>query len=204
MIQELFTERYRPKTLDQLILPSRIRKSFGNGELHQNFLLFGSPGLGKTSSAKVLAANYPTLYINVSDESSVDVIRDKITNWCSTISLMDGAERYKVVILDECLNQEERVRIGTVNEWAGVALKDMEIGKVYPCPSLNLETGEWEDDTCEIISEREADLFEIEFADGRKIQVTDNHPFIVLTEDGQLIEKTIVDGLKSTDSVVSF
>jgi replication-associated recombination protein RarA len=47
MIQELFTERYRPKTLDQLILPSRIRKSFGNGELHQNFLLFGSPGLGK-------------------------------------------------------------------------------------------------------------------------------------------------------------
>jgi DNA polymerase III delta prime subunit len=101
MIQELFTEKYRPKNLDQLILPTRIRKAFGEGELHQNFLLYGSPGLGKTSSAKVLAANYPTLYINVSDESSVDVIREKITNWCSTISLMDGAEKYKVVILDE-------------------------------------------------------------------------------------------------------
>jgi len=101
MIQELFTEKFRPKTLEQMILPDRIRKSIGNGELQQNYLFYGSPGLGKTSLAKVLANNYPFLYINVSDESSVDVIREKITNWCSTISLLDGAEKYKVVILDE-------------------------------------------------------------------------------------------------------
>jgi replication factor C small subunit len=84
-----------------MILPERIRKSIGDGSLHQNYLFYGSPGLGKTSLAKVLAANYPFLYINVSDESSVDTIREKITNWCSTISLLDGAEAYKVVILDE-------------------------------------------------------------------------------------------------------
>jgi len=100
-MSQLFTERYRPKNLDQMILPSRIRTSIGQGELHQNYLFYGSPGLGKTSLAKVLAASYPYLYINVSDESSVDVIREKITNWCSTISLLDGAERFKVVILDE-------------------------------------------------------------------------------------------------------
>ena len=100
-MSQLFTERYRPKTLEQMILPSRIRSSIGQGELHQNYLLYGSPGLGKTSLAKVLASSYPFLYINVSDESSVDVIREKITNWCSTISLLDGAERFKVVILDE-------------------------------------------------------------------------------------------------------
>jgi len=101
MIQELFTEKYRPKNLEQMILPSRIRKSIADGALHQNYLFYGSPGLGKTSLAKVLAGNYPYLYINVSDESSVDVIREKITNWCSTISLLDGGEKYKVVILDE-------------------------------------------------------------------------------------------------------
>ena len=101
MIGELYTEKYRPKNLEQMILPSRIRKIVGEGELHQNYLFYGSPGMGKTSLAKVLAAGYPYLYINVSDESSVDVIREKITNWCSTISLLDGAEAYKVVILDE-------------------------------------------------------------------------------------------------------
>ena len=101
MIDQLFTEKYRPKNLETVILPERIRKIIGSGELHQNYLFYGSPGLGKTSLAKVLASNYPVLYINVSDESSVDVIREKITNWCSTISLLDGAEKYKVVILDE-------------------------------------------------------------------------------------------------------
>lgn len=98
---QLFTEKFRPKSLEQMILPDRIRKSIGSGELHQNYLFYGSPGLGKTSLAKVLASNYPYLYINVSDESSVDVIRDKITHWCSTISLLDGSERFKVVVLDE-------------------------------------------------------------------------------------------------------
>ena len=46
-MSQLFTERYRPKTLEQMILPSRIRSSIGQGELHQNYLLYGSPGLGK-------------------------------------------------------------------------------------------------------------------------------------------------------------
>jgi replication factor C small subunit len=101
MIGELFTEKYRPKNLEQMILPTRIRTAIGDGKLHQNYLFYGSPGLGKTSLAKVLAAGYPCLYINVSDESSVDIIREKITNWCSTISLLDGAEAFKVVILDE-------------------------------------------------------------------------------------------------------
>jgi replication factor C small subunit len=124
MIQELFTEKYRPKTLDQLILPTRIRKALGNGELHQHLLLFGSAGTGKTSCAKVLASNYPTLYINVSDESSVDVIRDKISTWCSTISLMDGAERYKVVILDEidgASDQFNKALRATIEKFAHVA-----------------------------------------------------------------------------------
>jgi replication factor C small subunit len=101
MANQLFTEKFRPKSLEQMILPERIRTSIGTGELHQNYLFYGPPGLGKTSLAKVLASKYPFLYINVSDESSVDVIREKITNWCSTISLLDGAERFKVVLLDE-------------------------------------------------------------------------------------------------------
>ena len=100
-VQELFTEKFRPQKMEQLIIPNRIRNLLGSGELHQNVLLYGSPGTGKTSCAKILAKNYPTLYINVSDETGIDIVREKITNWCSTISLLDGKENTKVVILDE-------------------------------------------------------------------------------------------------------
>jgi len=101
MVQELFTEKFRPKTLDHMILPKRIMDFVKGGELHQNILFYGPPGLGKTSLAKVLTQKYPTLYINVSDESSVDVIRDRIKTWCSTSSILDGKQSIKVVLLDE-------------------------------------------------------------------------------------------------------
>jgi len=103
MISELFTEKFRPSKFEHLILPDRISKILNGGEIHQNVLFFGSAGTGKTSTAKVLV-NTPgiaSLYINVSDESSVDVIRDKITKFCSEISVLDGENARKVIILDE-------------------------------------------------------------------------------------------------------
>lgn len=101
MIHQLFTEKFRPKTLKDIILPERIRKELGNGELHQNYLFYSSPGTGKTSLAKILAGDRPTLYINVSDRSSVDTIRNEITDFCGSLSVMGGSEQIKVVILDE-------------------------------------------------------------------------------------------------------
>jgi DNA polymerase III delta prime subunit len=97
----LLTEILRPKTIDQLILPPRIKSIIGDGSLKQNFLFYGGPGLGKTSAAKVLANKYPYIYINCSDETGVETVREKINKWCSTISVLDGAEEIKVVILDE-------------------------------------------------------------------------------------------------------
>jgi DNA polymerase III gamma/tau subunit len=51
MIHALFTEKYRPKNLQDLILPERVMSKFKDG-LSQNMLLAGSPGTGKTSTAK--------------------------------------------------------------------------------------------------------------------------------------------------------
>ena len=101
MHNQIFTERFRPKSLDEILLPKRIRDEFETGDLNQNFLLEGFPGTGKTTLAKILAKDRPTLYINVSDESSVDTIRTKISTFCSTISVMDKKESLKVVLLDE-------------------------------------------------------------------------------------------------------
>ena len=101
-INQLFTEKYRPKNLDDLILPDRVMTKFKDG-LVQNMLLSGSPGTGKTSCAKAIVNQFelPYLYINASTDTSVDVIRTRITDFCSTVSIMDKPGMFKVVILDE-------------------------------------------------------------------------------------------------------
>ena len=102
MIQALFTEKYRPKDLTDLILPERVMNKFKDG-LTQNMLFAGSPGTGKTSTAKAIVQQWdlPYLYINASTDTSVDVIRTRITDFCSTMSILDDRNKFKVVILDE-------------------------------------------------------------------------------------------------------
>ena len=102
MINALFTEKYRPKDLTDLILPERVMNKFKDG-LTQNMLFAGSPGTGKTSTAKAIVQQWdlPYLYINASTDTSVDVIRTRITDFCSTMSILDDRDKFKVVILDE-------------------------------------------------------------------------------------------------------
>lgn len=101
-INQLFTEKYRPKNLEELILPDAVMNKFKDG-LVQNMLFAGSPGTGKTSCAKAIVNQFglPYLYINASTDTSVDVIRTRITDFCSTVSIMDEPGMFKVVILDE-------------------------------------------------------------------------------------------------------
>jgi DNA polymerase III delta prime subunit len=204
MIQDLLTEKLRPKEIRHMILPPRIRVLFEDKGLNQNVLLAGSPGCGKTTLAKILAKDLPHMFINVSDESSVDTIRNKINDFCSNISVLDGKSSKKVVILDECLSEDEMVRIGDLDNWIGVKLSDLEWGKEYPCISMNVETGELENDTCVIISEKNDELYEVTLDDGRKIKVTANHPFMIKDEFGNIFEKTIEGGLNSTDDICTF
>jgi replication factor C small subunit len=122
MIQDLLTEKLRPKEIRHMILPPRIRSLFENKGLNQNVLLSGSPGCGKTTLAKILARDLPHIFINVSDESSVDTIRNKINDFCSNISVLDGKSSKKVVILDEfdgASDQFYKALRGTIEKFAG-------------------------------------------------------------------------------------
>ena len=78
------------ETMYDLEINSENHRYYTNGILSHN-----------TSLAKILAGDHDTLYINVSDRSSVDTIRSEITDFCSTISVLGGKESMKVVILDE-------------------------------------------------------------------------------------------------------
>tara|TARA_B100001063_G_C16742236_1_gene545425 strand:- start:507 stop:1424 length:918 start_codon:yes stop_codon:yes gene_type:complete len=99
----LFVEKYRPNTLDNYIgnehLKSKVEHYLESGDL-PHLLLYGKAGTGKTTLAKLLVKNINCdyLYINASDENSVDVVRDKVKQFASTIGFKD----LKVIILDEC------------------------------------------------------------------------------------------------------
>ena len=105
-----------------MILPPRIRSLFENKGLNHNVLLAGSPGCGKTTLAKILSKDLPHIFINVSDESSVDTIRNKINDFCSNISVLDGKSSKKVVVLDEfdgASDQFYKALRGTIEKFAG-------------------------------------------------------------------------------------
>lgn len=86
------------------LLP-RIKDSFADGKLKSNVLFYSAtPGMGKTTLSRILAKNTTMswLEINASRENSVDIIREKILEFSSTLSVFDGDEQFKVIILDEC------------------------------------------------------------------------------------------------------
>ena len=99
----LWVEEYRPKTIDDCILPQSLKTLFTSfiqkGEL-TNLLFSGAPGIGKTTVAKAICEqmNCDWIMINGSEEGGIDVLRNKIKNFASTVSLSGGK---KVVILDE-------------------------------------------------------------------------------------------------------
>ena len=100
----LWVERYRPSTIDDLILPESIKNTFrdiiGEGKI-PNLILSGSPGTGKTSAAIVLckSLNCDYIIVNGSNEGRlIETLRNKLTQYCSSVSMSGGR---KVVIMDE-------------------------------------------------------------------------------------------------------
>ena len=99
----LWVEKYRPTSLDTYIgnehLKSKVSVYLESGDL-PHLLLYGKAGTGKTTLAKLLVNNIECdyMYINASDENSVDTVRTKVRGFASTMGFKD----YKIIILDEC------------------------------------------------------------------------------------------------------
>ena len=99
----LWVELYRPKDIESCVLPNTLKSTLtdfvSEGNL-PNLILSGTSGVGKTTAAKAMLDELGSTYmmINGSEESGIDVLRTKIKNFASTVSLHGGR---KYIILDE-------------------------------------------------------------------------------------------------------
>ena len=123
----LWVEKYRPKTIEDCILPENIKKTFrdflNRGEV-PNLLLSGPAGCGKTTVAKALCNELGVDYyvINGSDEGRfLDTVRNNAKNFASTVSLSSEA-KHKVIIIDEADNTTPDVQLllrASIEEFSG-------------------------------------------------------------------------------------
>ena len=133
----LWVEKYRPKSIEECILPEGLKKTFlefvKNKEI-PNLLLCGTAGVGKTTVARALCEhlNVDYIMINGSEESGIDVLRSKIKTFASTVSLSGGR---KVVLLDEAdyLNPQstQPALRGFIEEFSG------NCGFIFTCNFAN-------------------------------------------------------------------
>tara|TARA_B100000902_G_scaffold283985_1_gene269963 strand:+ start:1998 stop:2942 length:945 start_codon:yes stop_codon:yes gene_type:complete len=112
----LWVEKYRPKTIDECILPESTKTTFkeflNKGEI-PNMLLAGPAGCGKTTVARALCEQLKCDYIiiNGSDEGRfLDTVRNQAKNFASTVSLSSDAN-HKVIIIDEADNTTHDVQL---------------------------------------------------------------------------------------------
>lgn len=100
----LLWEKWRPKELKDIILLPRIRKQFENG-INQHYILYGHYGTGKTSLARILIGKYsketPFLELNCSMDTSIDILRTEIENFCKFTPMFENKSDVKYVFLDE-------------------------------------------------------------------------------------------------------
>jgi replication factor C small subunit len=100
--QTIWVEKYRPKSLENYIGNERIKKKaevwIENNDIPM-LLLEGPPGTGKTALAQILTSSVDCdeMYINASDENSVDTIRNRVKSFASSVAM----NNLKIIVLDE-------------------------------------------------------------------------------------------------------
>ncbi len=189
----LWVERYRPSTMDEYIGNETVKETFSQfikrGDI-PHILLFGPAGTGKTSLAKIITKNIPCdmMYINASDENRVEDVRVKIKGYASSA----GFRPLKVIILDECLDENTIVWVLREGREQGVSIKDLDQENDL-VKSFNIEKNRIEWRPFYLISQGFKETYEVEFENGEIVICTDTHKWFVKDENGKVIRVKTTD-----------
>lgn len=178
-MNDLWCEKYRPQNLDDLMVDEKTRAIIQNfGKDVPNLLLTGVCGTGKTTLAKIIAKDIlkcDYLYINASDENGVDTIREKVIGFAQTMSFDGGL---KIVILDECLEENTLVDILRDGDFIKIPIKDVN-PETDLVRSYSIKHSRYEYRPFEKEYKGEREVYEIELSNGEKITCTGTHKWYV-------------------------
>lgn len=184
---EIWTFKYQPDKFENMILSNDMKSVLGKViKERPNIMLVGNAGVGKGTFTNIFLkeTKLDNIRINCSDETSVDAMRTKVKSFATAL----GITSLKIVVLNECLDENEEILTGTLgnaNRTLMKKLPDIEFDII----SYNQETGNIENDKAKVISDKFDDVYEIELEDGRTVKATKNHPFLVKRNGNEMFVK---------------
>ena len=183
----LWVEKYRPSSLDTYIGNDHLKDKVSiyiKSEDVPHLLLYGKAGTGKTTLAKIVVNNIDCdyMYINASDENKVDDVRNKIKTFASSV----GFKSLKVIILDECLDENTIVTVLSDGEEIQIPIKDVDENNNL-VKSWNVEKEEWQWRPFYLWDKGEQEVYEIELENGEVVVCTEDHKWYVEDENGNSI-----------------
>jgi adenylate kinase family enzyme len=183
----LWTERYRPSKLDEYIgnehLKSKVTNWLESGDI-PHLLFHGKAGGGKTTIARLIVNSIDCDYmvINASDENNVETVRNKVKSFASTI----GFKPFKIMILDECLDENTLVTVLRDGNEQKIAIKELnEKSDLVKSYNVNADQIQWR--PFYLWDKGEQPVYEIELENGEVVVCTEDHKWYVEDEFGKVI-----------------
>lgn len=182
-MQNLWVEKFRPKVVTDYVFTDNNQRQQVEHWVKEksipHIMLSGSPGTGKTTLAKVLinelnVDEYDVLQINASRDNGVDFIKNKVEGFVSTMPF----GKFKVVLMDECLDQNTGVIVLRTQQEIEIPIKDVN-DETDLIKSYNTHTNQIEWKSFSLFNKGEQETIEIEFENNEKVICTLDHKWYV-------------------------
>lgn len=200
--QRLWVEKYRPESLEDIVghesVVTRL-KSYEDDPEMPHMLFAGKQGIGKTACITALAKGIygddwrnNFMEINASDDRGIDVIRDDVKS--RAIQGSTGDYPFQIIFLDEadslCVPPGTPVTTGYPTDLEVKPIEEVsEDGE--PIPSVDFDTNEVQSDKGRLVDSGIADFFRVTLTDGREVVASPKHPFFVVNDNQELVEKEL-------------